>query len=182
VTYTVRAADGSSQGYVVTVGSPTPTIGDPYQGGFVFYILQSGDSGYVAGETHGLIAAPADVGTLAWSTVTGVEVGPAARGFLIGAGRANTLAIVSQPGCTGGAAYACYSCTAGGYTDWYLPDELELSALWEHRLSVPGLMPAGYWTSSEHNWAGVQMQDFSDGSKAEAIKSSPYLVRPVRSF
>jgi hypothetical protein len=35
-------------------------VGDLYQGGVVFYILEEGDTDYVAGETHGLIAAVAD--------------------------------------------------------------------------------------------------------------------------
>ena len=30
-----------------------PQVGDFYQGGVGFYILQSGDTGYIAGETHG---------------------------------------------------------------------------------------------------------------------------------
>ena len=33
-------------------------IGDTYQGGIIFYILKDNDNGYVAGEVHGLIAAP----------------------------------------------------------------------------------------------------------------------------
>ena len=36
--------------------------GDLYGGGKVVYLLQPGDAGYVAGQTHGLIAATADIG------------------------------------------------------------------------------------------------------------------------
>ena len=37
-----------------------PAVGDFYQGGVVFHLFEEGETGYVAGETHGLIAAVAD--------------------------------------------------------------------------------------------------------------------------
>ena len=44
-----------------------PFSGQHYQGGIIFHILQPEDTGYVAGETHGLIAATEDHnGELSW--------------------------------------------------------------------------------------------------------------------
>lgn len=41
----------------MTIQIQNPKVGDFYEGGVVFYILQDGDAGYDSGETHGLIAA-----------------------------------------------------------------------------------------------------------------------------
>ena len=91
-------------------------IGDAYGGGTVAYILQSGDPGYVAGETHGLIAAPADQTPangegVAWTNFTDTLIGATAQGVALGTGRPNTAAIVAQTiedqHCVLGAAYSC---------------------------------------------------------------------------
>jgi hypothetical protein len=144
--------------------------GDLYGGGRVAYLLRSGDPGYVAGETHGLIAAlsdltPSDPWGVAWSNFTDSLVGAAAQGTALGTGRANTTAIVSQTidtqHCVGGAAYECANLVAGGCDDWYLPsrDELDkLYLMYVRSLNAAGsddlgFNPSGhyqaYWSSSE---------------------------------
>ena len=159
------------------------SVGDAYGGGKVAYILRARDPGYVAGETHGLIAAVADAGVppviMEWSNVDSLLAG---TGTALGTGRANTTAIVAQPGCVSGAAYVCDQLTVGGHGDWYLPSKDELNKLYLSQGAIGAFGDESYWSSSESAANYAWDQYFGDGSGDYNYKYFVYKVRAVRSF
>ena len=188
-TIIVATVDGGLTAICTVTVNPAPVaVGDSYGGGIVAYILQSGDPGYDENKQHGLIAATADQ-----SDKCGMEqhnrtmVGT--TGTAIGTGQANTTAIVSQDGCTSGAAWLCNNLTEGGYSDWYLPSKDELNKLYLNRVAIGGFTgdPSSnplYWSSSEKNgseWI-AWVQYFSSGSQLLGDKHLERRVRAVRVF
>ncbi len=169
-------------------------LGDTFGGGIVGYIFKPGDIGYVAGETHGIIAALSDLPLLyTW--------GPGAYSQyfqnisnLIGKGKNNTdtiLAVGIIINANFPAAQAAKNYKDGVYDDWFLPSRDDLLALKlnlannnKGNFYTSGSQTTGYWSSSVmQNFAGALAPMFAPnvGVCGCAVFES-YRVRPVRYF
>ncbi len=179
---------GTSYGPVVSFTTTTPPIevGNSYGGGLVFYIFQSGDPGYVAGETHGLIASPSDQAIYTdWKNNGGFT--DIATGTGIGTGLANTNAIISSHGSS--ASYAAGFARAyngGGYTDWYLPSRDELYkmhiSIGQGANNIAQLTRETYWSSSQSDSYQAYYMFAQNGNVTTIWKDWGKAVRAIRTF
>jgi hypothetical protein len=161
----------------------TPSIGDTYGGGIVFYILQSGDAGYDADVQHGLIAATEDQSSgIQWFNGSYVTTG--AIGTAVGTGATNTTTIIDKQGATATdyAAGLARAHRGGGYDDWFLPSKDELNLLRLQQGAVGGFSSGFYWSSTENGNDGAWLLFFGGVSQFNFNKNSPYYVRAVRAF
>ena len=154
-------------------------IGEVYQGGYIFYIDETGE--------HGLVAAMEDLeGLFEWgcsgTTLSGAD------GQVIGTGLQNTLDIVS--GCTETpiAASVALAANLNEYTDWYLPSLDELIEMYNTigqggaEGNIGGFFDNWYWSSSEGgNEDGAWDVYFNYGGTGSNGKNLAGRVRVIRS-
>jgi len=187
LTWKVRAGNASGSGawskslaFKVAL-----TIGSAYQGGRVAYIDKVGDPGYVAGQTHGLIAATADQKSSGVQWYKGSYTATGATGTALGTGLSNTDLIISVQGAPSSsyAAGVARAYHGGSYTDWYLPSKDELNQLYLHQKAIGNFGPHYYWSSSEFDASTAWAKAFDISSPAYAYdKNGASYVRAVRSF
>lgn len=164
------------------------SIGDPYQGGIIAYLLKSDDAGYEGSQQHGLIVALEDQGgmdVLWWNEVLG-DVETKALGNLIGDGLSNTELIVSVQGEGVYAAKICMDYEIAEnevvYDDWFLPSKGELAEIYEN-IDELGEFKTTYWSSTEaERNQGAWRQNLFNSAQNVSKKYEPFSVRPIRSF
>ena len=143
-------------------------VGDFHQGGVVFHIFEDGDTGYVAGETHGLIAAVQDQSSgIRWYNGSYDTTG--ATGTAIGTGSANTTAIIAVQDATetSYAAGLARAYTGGGHTDWFLPSKDELNKMYLKRgdINTTAVANGGSDFSTNFYWSSTEIGSFTRGAE-----------------
>jgi hypothetical protein len=138
--------------------SPPVVLGANYGGGIVIYLFTSGDAGYVAGETHGLIGAT--------------------QNQVTGGSFADVNNNLNNP---------LYHATAGQqYTDWRIPSLLEIQKLYaqKNRFGTFDVnsyyiinVPATFTNSSSSFYA----YDMANGNSGAGF-GYPCHLRAVRTF
>ena len=179
-------------------------VGDSAFGGIIAYIFKVGDAGYIAGEQHGIIVATTDNTILAPWGCQGTALYPGANGQEIGDGNQNTIDIIA--GCTDTpiAAEVASNYTDGIYTDWFLPSNKEIEAVYSgvghggtgtnsngvSNVNIANMASSHYWSSSEENTPWIDptvralSRDFSPnvGYLTYELKGASLRSRSVRYF
>jgi len=153
------------------------------------WIVSSSPSGQInCGSAGGIDGTSTVDPKCLWSGNTATDVGAGASGDAIGAGHANTTAIISQSNTAGKAATVARAYQGGGLTDWYLPSLTELGEIatkWTSgTLTVgnSGLPSDYYWGSTVVNSTIAQRKNIQTAHPVNSPKTEAWYIRPIRAF
>ena len=200
--YYVRAYLETSNG--VVYGNERTFIthmdsGQEYQGGYVFYIFQPNDQGYVEGEVHGLIAAKEIIDPgFTWTSgdVTGFKsIGITRAEDRLNNGDINSgisncekaLTHLIENSLDGlfPAISQATSFKAEGFTDWHLPSYGQLIKLRQNLVETSFItVPDGYFWSSSlmDNALGAMSYNLNSGGACGCAYFETYYILPIRTF
>ncbi|MDC0108002.1 DUF1566 domain-containing protein, partial [Flavobacteriaceae bacterium] len=203
VSATVSGTDIAGNAYNGAVNNSPAVVGDFRDGGVVFHLFVDGETGYVEGETHGLIAAVEDQSTaVPWQAdyiarndyMASLYEVTGATGTAIGTGSTNTTTIIGVLDDIGERPYAAGIARAyngGGFNDWFLPSKFELSKMRGKReiINTTAAENGGSDFGSELYWSSTEVsQDlayrrYTYGSRSQEYhKSTASYVRAIRAF
>lgn len=159
---------------------PLHYIGEPYQGGIIFWLSPDG--------TKGLIVSANDIaeGVFYESLSGGGPYATGANGVAIGTGQANTALLLANAQAAGQAVKYCDELIVDGFDDWYFPSEKELAEIYFRRMEIGGLSTVTRWSSTEvvgsTDWQKARCISFADGVTYTRDKNNAYAIRAIRSF
>ena len=160
-------------------GNLTADIGDIIEGGYLFYIDETGQ--------HGLVVGKEDLGEFMWGCYNTII--PGADGIEIGAGLQNSLDIIAGCSDLPIAASITLAYESEGYTDWYLPSRSELKEIYSsvgqgsEIGNVGGFIDNWYWSSTEDEIpVAAYCFHFGYGAIGGNHREGMLNVRPIRSF
>ena len=174
--------------------------GQEYQGGYVFYIFEPNDQGYVPGEVHGLIAAKDVIepgSTWTSGNVTGfTSIGITRAEDQLNNGDINSgimnceiaLEHLKQNSLEGlfPAINQATSYKTGIYNDWYLPSYGQLIKLKQNLIDTSYIaVPDGYFWSSSlmDNAVGAMSYNLNTGGVCGCAYHREFeYIMPIRSF
>ena len=168
---------------------PDSLYGFEYQGGFIFYINEADGSGMVVSKKNVGSYPDAPAGRDLWTPVPHSELNVTAA--VLGTGMSNTSKIVEAVGSDSYAAHSCFTLTAGGFDDWYLPSIDELGYLHQNMQkkgysNIPSSSNTfSFWSSTEVDNQKVKALTIEDNGEPliyDSFKSSAKFVRAVRNF